>query len=108
MKVKEGSPPNLINLAEESRSSENIENVGFDDRYLDSCILKIHTPYSILSFSFCHSVEIVGRMAVNEITDQSTVGKQQSLFAELQGNTEGFEPMRGNVIVSMISGYYGY
>ena len=46
MKVKEGSPPNLINLAEESRSSENIENVGFDDRYLDSYIIKY--SYSIL------------------------------------------------------------
>ena len=47
-------------------------------------------------------------MAVNEVTDPSAVGKQQSLFAELQGNTEGFEPMRGNAIISMISGYYGY
>jgi len=31
MRVKEGTPPNLINLAEESRSSETIENLGLDD-----------------------------------------------------------------------------
>lgn len=31
MKMKEGTPPNMINLAEESRSSESIENVGLDD-----------------------------------------------------------------------------
>lgn len=40
MKVREGSPPNLVNLAEESRSSESIENVGLDDnRYLHSLFL---------------------------------------------------------------------
>ena len=31
MRVKQGTPPNLINLAEESRSTETVENVGFDD-----------------------------------------------------------------------------
>ena len=41
MKMKEGTPPNLINLAEESRSSESIENVGFDDdRYC-----KLHSAF---------------------------------------------------------------
>ena len=36
--MKEGTPPNMINLAEESRSSESIENVGLDDdRYGHHC-----------------------------------------------------------------------
>lgn len=42
MKMKEGTPPNMINLAEESRSSESIENVGLDDdRYCHSILIVI-------------------------------------------------------------------
>lgn len=72
-RMKEGTPPNMINLAEESRSSESIENVGLDD----------------------DSVEIIRHSGDNDNTDPSSVAMQQSLFAELQGNVEGFEPMRG-------------
>ena len=70
--VKEMTPPNLVNLAEESRSSETLENVGIDD----------------------DSVEIIpGGVTIltHHVTEEV---QQQSLFAELQG-TEGFEPMRG-------------
>ena len=31
---------------------------------------------------------------------------QQLVFAELQGNVEGFEPMRGIMIILMLCGYY--
>jgi len=82
--AKELTPPNLINLAEESRSCETVENVGIDD----------------------DSVEIIqGGVAV--VTHQVTEGTEhQSLFAELQGS-EGFETMRGEC--DMFScGYYGW
>ncbi|XP_065910931.1 C-Jun-amino-terminal kinase-interacting protein 3-like [Dysidea avara] len=70
--AKELTPPNLINLAEESRSSEMLENVGIDD----------------------DSVEII-QGGIATVTHQVAEElEQQSLFAELQGS-EGFEPMRG-------------
>ena len=56
-----------------------------------------HTPY-------CHShsasVEVT-RPGDNDMAAGSSSNMQQSLFAELQGcsNTEGFEPMRGNMII---------
>ena len=81
--AKELTPPNLINLAEESRSSEMLENVGIDD----------------------DSVEII-QGGIATVTHQVAEElEQQSLFAELQGS-EGFEPMRGEYDVLRF-GYYG-
>jgi len=82
--AKEMTPPNLINLAEESRSSETLENVGIDD----------------------DSVEII-QSGVAMVGHQVAEGTEhQSLFAELQGS-EGFEPMRGEYNVLRCD-YYGW
>ena len=53
-----------------------------------------------------NSVEIIRHSGDNDNTDPSSVAMQQSLFAELQGNVEGFEPMRGIMIILMLCGYY--
>ena len=58
-----------------------------------------HISYSILSFPFYHSIEMTRLGDNDKAADSSTI--QQSLFNELQGcsSSEGFEPMRGNVII---------
>ena len=61
---------------------------------------QLHISYSILSFPFHHSIELA-RPGENENRADASSDMQQSLFAELQGvnNTEGFEPMRGNMMI---------